>query len=117
MKQRKPLLPLDFDDRYHQCAPADQQADPHELAGGRVELVNLTASGVLRFDLPKVYLGMTTSFGSHVRVPDREHRCVLHTVLVEPDASRLVLVWQSSLACHRNVDDIERTRIVEKAYV
>jgi hypothetical protein len=115
--KRKPLLPLDFDDRFNQIAPVDQQVLQHRLGGARVELVNLTPGGVLRFDLPRVYLAMRTYFGSYARLPAREHRCVLHTVIIEPDARRVIMVWHSSLACHRTVDDIECTRIVEKPYV
>jgi hypothetical protein len=48
-----PFLPQDFDNRYFQAAPPDQQID--YLKGGEtVELKNLTASGYCTFRLPRM---------------------------------------------------------------
>lgn len=48
-----PFLPKDFDNRYFQAAPADQQID--SLNGGeRVVLQNLTESGYCAFRLPRM---------------------------------------------------------------
>src|SRR5215510_7518555 len=67
MKQRYPLLPLDLDDRFYQCAPPDQQA-PEFLRGGEpVVLHHLTPGGTLRFVLPKVFLGFETRFYDRTR--------------------------------------------------
>lgn len=111
--ERRPLLPEDFDPRHYQHAPADQQLAPHLRGGERVELVNLTPSGVLRFELPKLGLAMTTHFGF-----DRtEHRPQLVTVLVEPDVPRVIVVWQSVLPCHDLVDKLDRTVVREKPYL
>ena len=60
---RSPLWANDFDDRYHQSAPADQRAAGFLRGGELVELTNLTPDGVLRFSLPKVHVGFTTFFG------------------------------------------------------
>ncbi len=113
---RKPLLPEDFDPRFHMCAPLDQQHVPHLRGGVPIELVNLTPSGVLRFCLPKVWLVFRTRFGLRRREHQREHRAKLHTVIVEPDFPRVLMVWHTSLACHHEADDLEDTTLSEKPY-
>jgi hypothetical protein len=111
--ERQPLLPLDFDERYYQCAPQDQQL-PGTLRGGeRVELINLTPGGVLSFALPRVYLAFTTFFG----LDAVGHRARLHTVILEPDHPRVVVVWHTSLPCHGREHELEMTRIVEKQFI
>lgn len=65
--KRRPLLPEGFDPRHHQHAPVDPQVTPHLRAGERVELVNLTPDGVLRFEMPKLGPAMTTPSGSKPR--------------------------------------------------
>jgi hypothetical protein len=112
MKNRQPLLPEDFDDRFHQCAPADQQA-PQFLTGGEpVVLLNLTPSGNLRFLLPKVFLGFDTRFYDGDRQIHKTRK--LHSVILEPDFPRVSLVWHSALPCHFKVQKLERTIVTLK---
>jgi len=115
-RDRSPLLPTDFDDRHYQCAPADQQA-PQFLRGGEpVVLINVwPRAEVLRFNLPRVILGLESSFLDGSRRP--HERPKLHTVLAEPDLSRVSLVWHSALPCHSSVNKLQKTRIVEKRLV
>src|SRR5262249_2280148 len=47
-----PFLPADFDERYYQSAPEDQQI-PYPQGGETVELLNLTPGGKSTFTLPK----------------------------------------------------------------
>jgi hypothetical protein len=107
MKNRQPLLPADFDDRFYQCAPADQQA-PQLLRGGEpVVLYRLTPSGDTRCSLPKVFLGFETRFYDGTRELHTDRR--LHTVILETDYPRVSLVWHSALPCHFKVQKLERT--------
>jgi hypothetical protein len=113
-RRRKPLLPEDYDDRFVSCAPVDQQIRPHLRGGEPIELVNLTRAGMLRFNLPKIYLAFTTFFGRR----REEHRSKLATVIITPEAQRLEMVWQTSLAVGpRDVDELDQTQIREKRYV
>jgi hypothetical protein len=109
-RTRFPLYPQDFDERFFQCAPADQQPRHHLLGGERVVLYNLTPSGMLIFELPLVRLHFRTDFGREM-VP---HRAVLHTVLIEPDLMRLQMVWHTRLDCHPKVYKLLRTIVTEK---
>lgn len=112
MASRQPLLPDDFDDRYHQSAPRDQQA-PQFLRGGEpVTLLNLSPLGNLRFTLPKVYLGFETVFFDGSHEIHRERR--LHSVIFEPDFPRVSLVWHTALPCHHKVQKLKHTRITLK---
>lgn len=113
MKRKFPLLPDDFDDRFHQCALPDQQIDGCLRGGEEVVLENLSESGRLRFCLPRIYLAFATRFGKN----KVEHRGSLQTVVIEPDASRLVMVWQTSLSCHHTLDELDETVVREKRYV
>ncbi|MFE8603874.1 DUF2169 family type VI secretion system accessory protein [Archangium violaceum] len=117
MRTRKPLLPVDYDERHTLCAPVDQQIPAPAPIDLRFELVNLTPNGLLRFTLPPVYLAFTTRFAAYRRKAPAEHRARLHTVIIEPDQARLILVWHTSLACHHDIDDIDVTVIREKERV
>jgi hypothetical protein len=110
MATRQPLLPDDFDDRFFQCAPSDQQT-PAPLRGGEpVELYHLTPDGVLRFALPKTFLGFETRFHDGSRETHKERR--LHTVIVEPDYPRVSLIWHTALPCHYKVQKLDRTVVM-----
>ena len=113
---RKPLLPEDFDPRFHMHAPLDQQHVPHLRGGVPIELVNLTPGGVLRFSLPKIWLAFRTRIalprGEHVR----EHRAKLHTLVLEPDHPRVLMVWHTSLPCTHDAESLEDTTVWEKPY-
>lgn len=107
-KERLPLLPDDFDERFHQCAPLDQQVPGFLRGGEEVELRNMTPRGTTRFRLPRVTLNIQTQFddGDH-----RDHRAVLHTVAIEPDVPRVMLVWHTHLECHHKVLKLWTTRL------
>jgi hypothetical protein len=102
LKQRSPLLPRDFDPRFHLCSPADQRIREPLRGGERLELVHMTPSGVLRCDLPRLESKFTTYFGR------RKQECPasLVSVSVEADAPRLSLAWQMQLVVGPN--DVER---------
>ncbi len=113
-RSRRPLLPLDYDDRFVLCAPPDQRPPKHLQGGEPVALVGMTPSGVLRFALPKVWLTFTTHFGRR----REDHRGKLGTVIIEPDAMRLMMVWQTSIAVRpSDVDSLDETIVREKPYL
>jgi hypothetical protein len=109
-QERLPLLPLDFNERYFQCAPEDQQAQGYLRGGEPVELYNLTPERVLRFNLPRVVLSFRTNFGEETV----DHRAVLDTVILEPDAPRVIMVWSTMLPCHHKVLKLQETSIRQK---
>ncbi|MGH8497947.1 MAG: DUF2169 family type VI secretion system accessory protein [Methylococcales bacterium] len=109
MKNRQPLLPDDFDERFFQCAPLDQQTPTFLRGGEPCVLYRLTPEGDLRFFLPKLYFGFETRFYDGSREFHKTRN--LHTVILEPDFPRVSIVWHSALPCHFKVQKLERTTI------
>lgn len=97
-----PFLPKDFDERYYQAAPLDQQM-PIPSQALDVVLQNLTPDGFRRFTLPHfdapVYL--------FPRRGDREdHVARLDTIVMEPDEDRLTLTWRLTRPIRRDPSEI-----------
>jgi hypothetical protein len=91
LDERFPFLPLDFDERYFQAAPADQWCD--YLQGGEIiKLINLSPEGLLRFRLP-IY---KVSIGLIYRFQEEEVKIFLDTLIIEPDMKRCILIWRAS---------------------
>lgn len=103
-------MPRDFDERYFQCAPEDQQTASFLRGGESVELFNLTPEGFLSFRLPRLALGLRTRFSDDTVT----HRPDLHTVILEPDYPRVSLVWHAALPCHGRRHQLKGTTIYQK---
>lgn len=112
MKTRQPLLPEDFDDRFFQCAPPDQQPARFLTGGESVTIVHLSPRGRLQFTLPRLFLGFETRFYDGSRELHRNRK--LHSVILEPEFPRVSLVWHSALPCHFKVHKLERTIVTLK---
>jgi hypothetical protein len=98
-----PFLPADFDERYYQSAPEDQQTD--DLHGKEVELVNLTPDGRRQFHLPKIRVPV--EFGrSNGQSETMDAR--LDTLILEPDKKRFMLCWRASIPLKKNMFEIPR---------
>lgn len=91
--QRAPYLPLDFDARYFQLAPAGLVAPGHLQGGEPVEMDGFTLGGPLRFTLPLLH--WTFEFDFDGSLQPRPHQ--LETVLFEPDAGRFQMLWRAAL--------------------
>jgi hypothetical protein len=110
-RDRCPLYPDDLDDRFFLCAPEDQRPKEFLRGGEPVELLNLTPSGLLAFTLPRVAFGFETEFRGGDRV---QHRGKLHTVILEPDVPRVILVWRTELPCHPRARKLRQTVVRQK---
>ena len=112
-RKRFPLPPENFDVRFCNAAPIDQQPKQHLTGGEPVYLENLTPDGALRFVLPKVWLTLNTTIGSDVQA----HHAQLHTLLLVPDQRRIELTWVSTQRCHGRTTRIRRIHVREKPRV
>jgi hypothetical protein len=90
-----PFLPGDFDDRYFNAAPEDQQL-PELVGGEQVVLANLThpaltPSGRIEFHLPALALNVTLTpqKGSAERIAAR-----VDTLVIEPEKQRYTILWR-----------------------
>jgi hypothetical protein len=113
-KERLPLLPLDFDPRFHQQAPPDQQVPGFLRGGEAVRLEGVHSDGSLEFFLPRVSLAFETAFDD---LTEATHRANLHTVVFEPDILAVSMVWHTSLECHAKVTMLDETRVWERRRV
>lgn len=97
-----PFLPGDFDERYYQAAPEDQQLD--WLAGGEeVALLNLTPEGHAVFRLPQLEMPVTF----YPKEGDEtETKAVPDTLLIEPDLKRFMITWRVALPLKKNIFEI-----------
>lgn len=109
-RARQPLVPRDFQDAYLRCAPGDQQVDGSLAGGEEIVLRNLTPEGLVRLRLPAPALAFTTLIDG-VRV---HHARALHTVILEPEDRRLIMIWQTALPCHHTLYTLEETVVFEK---
>jgi hypothetical protein len=114
MKERHPLYPLDLDDRFFLCAPEDQRPARFLKGGEIVELTNLTPHGRLTFALPRVAFDFETIFYKGDRI---HHTGTLYTVILEPDFSRVILVWRTSLPCHSIGHTLVSTVVKQKQVI
>lgn len=102
-EEQFPFLPEDFDNRYFQCSPEDQQVD-HPRGGEEVVLVNLTPEGRTAFRLPGD-LALPVVFlardGRLTEVP-----AVADTLMIEPDRKRFMIVWRASFVIRRTIREV-----------
>jgi len=111
MKTQKPLLPVDYDPHALQCAPRDQQTNGHLRGGEAFAMTNMHPSRpVISFSLPRRNFGLLTVVGSK-QLP---HQAEIHTIVIEPARPRVIVTWHSMLSCHRDIDDIDYTVVIEK---
>lgn len=97
-----PFLPRDFDERYYQAAPADQQL-PLPTAPMPVMLAGMTPDGVRAFTLPhfEAPVQVWTKRGERDDCNAR-----LDTILFEPDHGRLCLTWRMSRALKQGMHEL-----------
>ncbi|MEO1498418.1 MAG: DUF2169 domain-containing protein [Planctomycetota bacterium] len=99
-----PFLPADFDPRYFQAAPDDQQID-YPSGGEPVELENLHPAGRVTFELPPTELPVEF-FRSESTMEARQ--AVVDTLLIEPDLGTFCLTWRASLPLQKNVFEVPK---------
>jgi hypothetical protein len=106
-----PFLPKDFDERYFQAAPLDQQiALPREPLD--ISLLNLTPDGVRRFTLP--------NFEAPVHIfPKNGERedgmAQLDTIVFEPDEERFSLTWRYTRPLKKSLHEISQVMVGKRS--
>lgn len=105
-RSRAPYLPADFDPRFFHFAPSSL-AMQRLLGGEPVAIDGASPDGSLRFWLPRTSVTLTyrRDSGEDVRP------CALETVIIEPDARRLVLVWRAALTCDKQALKIKEVEV------
>ncbi len=106
-RDRLPLLPVDFEDRSFLGAPEGLQVTPHLKGGEPVLLEGLSPRGPIRFALPTARPSMSVNWKGAWEPLD----CVLDTVVIEPDESRLSLTYRGRLRIHNQVRKVRAIKI------
>ena len=92
-----PLLPLDFDPRYYQASPLDQQSTT--IKGGEaVEVTNMTPEGLWQFILPQLDVPLRLVYEDR----HASANLILDTILIEPEKYRFVLKARAKVPVLRN---------------
>lgn len=113
LERHFPFLPPDFDERYYQAAPADQQLPLTLLASGpqHVQLTHLTPEGVCRFVLPQLVAPI------HVfpkRAEREDYTANLDTIVIEPTERRFTMTWRVARLLRRNMFEIAQVLVGKK---
>lgn len=96
-----PFLPPDFDERYYQCAPQDQQI-PFPAPGTPVVIVGMTPSGREEFRLPDTNLAVKVFRGREIAIdatlrPD--------TLAFDCEARQFTLTWRCDTPIRRLITE------------
>ncbi|MGX1174932.1 DUF2169 family type VI secretion system accessory protein [Pseudomonas sp. R151218B TE3479] len=102
-----PFLPGDFDNRYFQAAPDDQQV-PHLRGGENVQLLNLTPQERAGFRIPEMDVPVTFFLkkGGHETVS-----AVIDTLLIDTDARQVQLTWRVARPLRRSIFEIAQVLV------
>lgn len=92
IEELAPSWPPDFDHRFFQATPLDQQVPGYLQGGERVGISGVSPDGDIIFDLPKERLLLKGHF--HGRVERK--LMVLDSVVIEPDEGVFTLTWRAS---------------------
>lgn len=96
-----PFLPSDFDERYFQMAPKDQQI-PFPVTGTQITFANLTPGGRESFRLPETDLPLTV-FRKRDKVFDQTVRP--DTLLFDTEARQFSMVWRIDIPIKRIITE------------
>ena len=97
-RDRYPLYPTDLDDRFFLCSPEDQRPNrvpPRRGVGGTAQPDAGRATRASR--CPGWH---SASRRSSAAATGCSTAGQLHTVILEPDVPRVILVWRTELPCH-----------------
>lgn len=102
-----PYLPADFDARFFQLAPKDLVV-PGFLTGHETVVVQgVSPRGSLQFSLP----GCRVSATYHLDRKKYELPMNLDALILEPDDSRIQLVWRTAFACDKKTLRIREVEV------
>ncbi|MCG9595572.1 DUF2169 domain-containing protein [Vibrio sp. Isolate25] len=94
-ESRRPLLPEDFNRRFYQSAPADQQCNGFLEGGERLMMSGFSHDDVFSFRIPSEKYVAVADFGEEkFRIP-----MAMYTVFIDTEAKRLTISYSASFPC------------------
>ena len=106
MESRAPYLPRDFDARFCQIAPAGLVTQGHLRGGELVHLTGFTPNGAIQLQLPTHRVEVTYLLDG----TEQSRPALLDTLVIEPDARRVILVWRAALPCDKKALRVKEIR-------
>ncbi|USD49180.1 DUF2169 domain-containing protein [Vibrio sp. SCSIO 43153] len=99
----RPFLPDDFDERFYQCAPSDQQTD-YLKGGEKVILEGVHPTGIISFEIPQPVIYMAV-----IDAQNKEHilQPVADTLIIEPELERFSIVWRANWKLCRTAEEVD----------
>ncbi len=94
-KDRMPLLPQDFDDRYYNGAQTQLMLSSEFELGETVELIHFSEQGSLKFRLPRYRVVVTAL----IKGKPVTHVLAMDTIVIEPDDMRVFITWRHAIPC------------------
>ena len=100
-----PFMPDDFDERYHQCAPVDQQID-YPQGGEEVILKNIVESySLLKFRLPPLANMKVRILRKDYSVEELD--APADTLFFETEKQRFSVIWRASTPIHKRLQEFD----------
>ncbi|NVB40826.1 DUF2169 domain-containing protein [Pseudenhygromyxa sp. WMMC2535] len=104
--ERAPYLPADFDPRYNQSAPEDQQLAT--LRGGEeLRCIHMAAEPVVRYRVPELRVPVCFRFVD----ADTHREARLDTLILEPHLGQAQLLWRCAVPLRRRPSDLREILI------
>lgn len=111
LRERMPLPPADFDDRFNLVAAPGLRAERYLRGGEPVLVHNMCEQGPLEFELPRLHFFAGAKVGQALR----ERPVVLDTVTLVPNERRVELTWRAALPMPRHAHAVDFIQVHEKA--
>lgn len=109
VEERFPFFPSDFDERYYQGAPSDQWVVFPQ--GGECGWIsNASSSGLFQFEIPSLAVPVVIESYAY---PEDHYKARIDTVIIEPDARRIIVSWRCTVRRRGKLTDIQRIRVGE----
>jgi hypothetical protein len=110
-ESRMPLLPSDFDERFHVCVAHDQWSLTPLRSDEPITVLNATEDGEWAIQLPRFAPGFSSVVMGRGR---QEHRTHLDTILIDADERTVELTWRARVPMPKKLEMIERLIVFEK---
>jgi hypothetical protein len=110
---RMPLLPVDFDNRFHVCVPEDQWSPTPLRSDEPIEVLGVVPEGLFSCKLPRISPG----FSSVIQGKRQDYRTHLDTVLINAVERKVELTWRAAVLMPKKLEVLEKIEVVEKEVV
>ncbi len=107
MEAKMPLLPDDFDVRYHVTVPTDQWSPTPLFIDEPIEIVGATEEGVLRAQMPR----LSPRFFATIEGARTEYPTHLDTLLIDADSRTIEATFRAAIPLPRKLQLIEEMEI------